>query len=139
MSIKDIILRLYEYALVNPPATDKDIDKCNNRLIKINAPQLPDDFVAFLQICNGMQYNGMQIFSTKQNEIIHFTAQNRIYYERFDEINDLIFFGRIDDDLYTYNAQMQKYQARDICSFDIWDEYNSFDEFFSKEIMKWLA
>ncbi|ULB34804.1 MULTISPECIES: YrhA family protein [Proteiniphilum] len=139
MIIKDIIRNLDEYVLANPPATGKDIDRCNNQMTKINAPRLPVDFVAFLQICNGMQYNGMQIFGSKQNEIIHFTAQNRIYYERFDEINDLIFFGQIDDDLYTYNAQTQKYQARDICSFDIWDEYNSFSEFFSKEMMKWLA
>lgn len=139
MNIQNIILNLDKSAIVNPPASEIDIEKCNKKLGKIGVPQLPSDYVEFLKNCNGMEFNGMQIFGTENNEIVHHTAQNQIYYEHFDEIKELLFFGRIDDDLYTYNAKTQKYEARDINGFDIWDEYESFEEFFSKEMMKWLV
>ena len=64
--------------------------------------------------------------------------QNRLYKKGDEEIDNLIFFGRIDDDLYTYNFRTKRYEARDINGLDIWDQYHTFDDFFSKEMMKWL-
>lgn len=138
MNIEEIIGNIDSEALLNSPATDRNIELCNSKLSKNNLPPLPAEFVAFLKICNGMEYNGMQIFGTKRNQVVNFTVQNQVYYERFDDIKKLIFFGCIDDDIYTYNTQTRKYEARDICGFDIWDTYDSFYDFFFHEMMKWL-
>lgn len=86
-----------------------------------------------------MEFNGMQIFGTNDNEIINSTIQNRNYRADYEDIEYLIFFGRIDDDLYTYNLRTKKYESRDICCLDIWDEYDTFDDFFTNEMMKWLV
>lgn len=139
MNINETIQNLDKGALVNLPASDHDIIKCNQELTKSNISPLPNDFIEFLKIANGIEFNGMQIFGTKKGEILKFTIQNRDYREDYDDISNLLFFGRIDDDLYTYNLRTQKYEARDICSLDIWDAYDTFYDFFSKEMMKWLV
>ncbi len=138
MKIEEVIQNIDNNAIVNPPVTNGEISNCNNKLKENDIPQLPDSFIDFLRICNGMEFNGMQIFGTTNNDIINFTMQNRLYKKGDEEIDNLIFFGRIDDDLYTYNFRTKRYEARDINGLDIWDQYHTFDDFFSKEMMKWL-
>ena len=100
MKIEEVIQNIDNNAIVNPPVTNGEISNCNNKLKENDIPQLPDSFIDFLRICNGMEFNGMQIFGTTNNDIINFTMQNRLYKKGDEEIDNLIFFGRIDDDLY---------------------------------------
>lgn len=139
MNIRKTIQNINENAIVNKPATENEIKSCNTKLSENNIPPLPKDIADFLKICNGMEFNGMQIFGTNDNEIINSTIQNRNYRADYEDIEYLIFFGRIDDDLYTYNLRTKKYESRDICCLDIWDEYDTFDDFFTNEMMKWLV
>src|SRR5690606_41792493 len=41
---------------------------------------------------------------------------------------------RVDDDIFTFNPAVAKYETRDISSFEIWDQYDSFEMFLDKEI-----
>ena len=132
-------LNEHESAMTPRPATVEDIEWANKELKESGFPELPADYAAFLQQCNGFAFNGVEIFGTdivtdrdsgyELIDIITFNEQQREYYNE-----NLLFFGRVDDDVYTYNPQTQKYEARDICGFDIWDDYENINDFLDKEI-----
>jgi hypothetical protein len=127
-------------AMIVRPATDKDIIWVNNELKNSELPELPLDYVAFLKRCNGFAYNGVEILGTdivtdlhsnfQLIDIVSFSENQKDYYD-----NNLLYFGRVDDDLFTYNPETTKYEIRDITSFDIMEEYVSLNDFLEKEIM----
>ncbi|MFI3302501.1 MAG: YrhA family protein [Rikenellaceae bacterium] len=135
--IKDIIGRLnQEYAQLYPPASDVDIERVNNYLLELEIGELPPSLVAFLKICDGLEYNGLIIYGTHDDDIVRHNEDKHDYYEEFSH---LLFFGSIDDDIYTYNATTQMFESRDINGMECWDEYDSFDTFFRGEMMQWLT
>ena len=132
-------LNEHESAMVPRPAIAEDIEWANKELKQSGFPELPTDYAAFLQQCNGFAFNGVEIYGTDHVtdtddgfeliDIITFNEQQREYYSE-----NLLFFGRVDDDVYTFNPETQKYEARDICGFDIWDDYETITDFLEQEI-----
>lgn len=123
---------------VLPPATDAEIEKCNAELAKYKLPLLPPDYVDFMKICCALEFNGMSIFGTYGCNIVAQNEMLRQFYSYHRSSDKLLVIGRIDDDVYTYNATTHKYEARDLNDFEIWDTYNSFYDFFFNEMMKWM-
>lgn len=123
---------------VLPPATNEEIAKCNQELLKYKLPTLPKDFSDFMKICSALEFNGMSIFGTYGCQIVEQNEMLRQFYSHQRCKDQLLIFGRIDDDIYSYNATTGKYEARDLNGFEIWDEYESFYAFFFTEMMKWM-
>ena len=123
---------------VLPPATDEEIAKCNRELMKYKLTELPKDFVDFMKICCALEFNGMSIFGTYGCQIVEQNEMLRQFYSHQRCKDKILIFGRIDDDIYTYNATTGKYEARDLNDYEVWDEYESFYAFFFTEMMKWL-
>jgi hypothetical protein len=129
-------------AMIPRPATDEDIALCQEDLAESGFPPLPADYVAFLQICNGAAFNGVELHGTDivtDNEtnfqLIDIVSFNEdIPFLEEMEYLKLLFFGRSDEDIFTYNPETQKYEARDITGFDIWDDYDTFEAFFKGEL-----
>lgn len=134
--IKDIIGRLNrDYAVIYPPASDGDIECANIELQSFGVAKLPIGLVDFFKICGGVEYNGMVIYGTHNNQIARHNEDRHDYYKEFPH---LIFFGAIDDDIYTYNTTTQMYESRDMNGMECWEEYDSFEAFFSGEMVQWL-
>ncbi len=134
--IKDIIEELdQDYALIYPPASEEDIESVNQDLSELGIGDLPAGIAEFFKICGGIEYNGMVIYGTYQNQIVSHNEDRHDYYQEFDH---LLFFGAIDDDIYTYNTSTQRYESRDINGMECWDEFDSFEEFFRGEMAQWL-
>ena len=127
-----------EGAEVLPPATDEEINICNTELLKYKLPIMPPDYISFLKICSALEFNGMMIFGSYGCQIVEQNMALRKFYTHYHGSENLLIFGRIDDDIYTYNAANNRYEARDMNGFDIWDDYDSFKAFFFGEMMKWL-
>lgn len=127
-----------DLAEIMPPASDEAIAKCNEQLKHYHLTNIPQEYAQFLKISDGMEFNGMQMFGTLGNDIVLQNEQMRNYYSHYKGSENLLIIGRIDDDIYTYNASTHHYEARDINGFEIWDEYDSFEAFFFQEMMKWL-
>ncbi len=135
--IKDVIDHMNrDYALLYPPATDRDIESVNKELESLGISKLPVGLADFFKICGGLEFNGMVIFGTHDNKIVTHNEDRHDYYEEF---RHLIFFGVIDDDIYSYNTITQKYESRDINGMECWEEYDSFEEFFRGEMGQWLS
>lgn len=132
-------LMLLDGAMVVRPVTAEDIKWANDELEHVNLPAIPSGYVDFLRHCNGFAFNGVELFGTdvvtdpetdfQLIDIISFSEEN---WEHYNE--RLLYFGRVDDDIYTYNPAIEKYEIRDITSFEVWDQYDNFGEFLEKEI-----
>ncbi|MFI3280780.1 MAG: YrhA family protein [Rikenellaceae bacterium] len=135
--IRDIISRLNrDHALLCPPASDSDIESVNSGLQSAGIGQLPTDLVNFFKICGGVEYNGMVIYGTHNNQIVTHNEDRHDYHQGYPH---LLFFGSIDDDIYTYNTSTHRYESRDINGMECWEEYDSFVEFFYGEMTQWLC
>lgn len=160
---KDKLILLND-AMVVRPATTADIEEANNELENLSLPPIPSGYADFLQQCNGFAFNGVELFGTDMvsdpetgfelMDMVSFIEQQHgIYVEQMldwgikdlsEEAlkyifpHDLLFFGRVDDDIFSYNPQTQKYESRDINSYEIWDEYPNFEDFWQGEISKYL-
>lgn len=122
------------YAEVREPSTEKQILSCDKKLLENESPQMPDDLKAFYLICSGFRFNGLDFWGPNKKEIVEENIRLQCYYES----PELLYLGRIDDDIYTYNQDLKCYESRDISGFDVWDSYASFETFFMGEIVKWL-
>lgn len=132
-------LLLLDEAMIVRPATVEDIEWANNELKKSNLPSIPNDYADFLRHCNGFAFNGVEMYGTDNItdnvtnfqliDIVSFSEQQSEFYN-----DQQLYFGRVDDDIFTFNPAVAKYETRDISSFEIWDQYNSFEMFLDKEI-----
>ncbi len=130
-------------AMVPRPASHNDIISCQIELLDSLYPVLPNDYIGFLKICNGLSFNGVELYGTDivKDLITGYVLIDIISYneELFCEENkNLLFIGCVDDDIYTYNAKTKMYEVRDICLLDIIEEYSGFCDFFIGEIYKYL-
>ncbi len=126
-------------AMIVRPATTGDIGEANKELENSALPAIPSGYAHFLQQCNGFAFNGVELFGTdividpetnfQLIDIVSFTEQQPEYFD-----NSLLYFGRVDDDIFTFNPTTEKYEVRDISGFEVWEEYGSFEEFLEKEI-----
>lgn len=139
--LEKILAQLDDCAMVVRPASDEDIKECQEDLINNDLPFMPQDYTDFLKVCNGLAFNGMEIFGTDivTNEEHYYQLIDIVSFNEDRQVEDLLVFGRIDDDLYCYNSKTKKYEVRDLSSMDVWDEYVDFEDFFNCEMMKWLS
>lgn len=128
-----------EDAMVVRPATTEDIEDANKELAGFGLPPIPSGYAGFLQRCNGFAFNGVEFFGTdivtdpetgfQLIDIVTFTQEQLDYFEE-----GLLYFGRVDDDIFTFNPDTGKYEARDISGFEVWEAYDTFEAFLEKEI-----
>jgi hypothetical protein len=138
-------------ALVAPPASAKDISRCNADLIHAGFPELPKDYADFLRTHNGFAFDSLELYGTdtvtdsetdfELADIVPATEDFNDCYVNEDYLDidySLLNFGRWNGDYFTYDPQSGKYQVRSHeCITDIWDEYDSFASFFEKEVNRW--
>lgn len=132
-------IMLLDDAMIVRPATAEDIKWANNELENSGLPSIPTGYADFLKHCNGFAFNGVELYGTdivtdpetnfQLIDIVSFSEQQlEVFNER------LLFFGRVDDDIFTFNPGTGNYETRDITSFEKWSEYSHFEEFLEKEI-----
>jgi hypothetical protein len=133
-------------AMIPRPATKGDITRCNKDLTDLGLELLPEDYVAFLKVCNGFAWNGVELYGTYQvsdpassagyilMDIVTMSDYGDDRY--YDSIKtECLYFGRADEDVYTWNAATKKYEVRDLsCISDVMEEYDTMVEFFASVV-----
>ena len=136
-------------AMIVRPASAEDLVLCDTDLSDLDYPELPDEYADFLKICGGFAFNSAELYGT---DIVTNTETNFQLIDivtATDDFNDyyvdggyldldypLLCFGQWNGDYFTYDPQTGKYQVRSHeCIGNIWDEYDSFIEFFMKEVV----
>jgi len=108
-----------------PPATAVDLIRCRMKLAKMKLPEIPKAYADFLRQCNGFSDGGDQAFygtdqivSANDNEKAFFRAKKKIL------------LGIGGEDLYVYNAKTGHYEVWDETCFDVYKEYETFEDMF---------
>jgi hypothetical protein len=141
--ILDFLKNADSSAWVCRPATDEDIAACKKGLKELSLEELPPHYEAFLKICNGFAWNGVEFWSTDKvtekgddsYSLIDLITMNDDLDDRYSEniASEVFFLGRADDDIYVYNTDTEKYEVRSMeeaCS-EAYKEFDSFAELFS--------
>lgn len=68
-TLNSILNNMYQtYALVFPPATIMDVQRTSISLVKQGFIQIPNDYVQFLTMTDGLNWNGVEFFSIHEHE-----------------------------------------------------------------------
>ena len=125
-------------AMIPRPATDKDITDCNKDLIELGLEPLPQGYIDFLKKNNGLAWNGIIFYSTDivteadnpdSFKLMDLVTENDDFNDRY-ELDEKVLLGRADEDYYTYNITTKKYEALELESREIWEEFDTFEDLF---------
>jgi hypothetical protein len=145
MSVIDEIMDILEEddgAMIPRPATDEDVADCNEELIELGLEPLPQGHIDFLKKFNGLAWNGIEFYSTYQIseegnpdgfKLMDLVTQNDEFNDRY-ELDEKVLLGRADEDYYTYNIETKKYEALELESREVWDEFDTFEDLFFTQV-----
>lgn len=114
----------------HPSASEDQIENLILRTkIKLNA-ELPVDYVNFLRVTNGFNWNGIFVYATDATNDFPFDfVEMNLNYRDVDYFEDLLVFGDGNIDIYTFQISAREYQIRDRVPADnINERYGTFDE-----------
>lgn len=139
--IKDVIERLSapeEGAMIVRAASSKDLAQAQKDMAEIGLKPIPQGYIDFLREYNGFAWNGVEFFSTDQvtdpdteYTLMDIVTENEDFARYNEDLPDLVYLGRADDDLYVYDTKSQKYQVLDFTGRDVMDEFDTFDALFT--------
>lgn len=68
-TLNTVLNNMYQtYALVFPPAQIMDIQRTSIQLVKQGLVQIPSDYIQFLSATDGLNWNGLELFSIQEHE-----------------------------------------------------------------------
>ena len=68
-TLNTILNNMYQnYALVFPSVSIMDIQRTSIQLVKQGLIQIPSDYIQFLSVTDGLNWNGMEFFSIHEHE-----------------------------------------------------------------------
>ena len=68
-TINTVLNNMYQsFAFVFPPAPIMDIQRTSIQLVKQGLVQIPNDYIQFLSITDGLNWNGLELFSIHEHE-----------------------------------------------------------------------
>jgi hypothetical protein len=95
---------------------------------------LPDGYIEFLSITNGLEWNGLQIFASETMPIVGYTdgkipgfVDMNLLYRENEDCLDLLFFGESGIDSYVYCISTKQYQILDRVSLSLTETFDSFE------------
>ena len=130
---------------LEPPASESEIKDFSDRLQKFYNTNLPDQYESFLRMANGLEFNGLIIYGTKNSESapefsqLDFFKMNEIWQgsPRARELS-VIILGESSSGVLTYDKSANQFQYRDRIGLDRVEPYPSFNEMLRVEIEKVL-
>ena len=130
---------------MQPPCTAVQLDELKRRSIEELDATIPPEYASFLQLHNGLSFNGLQVFASEQGLIAGYS--DRIM-EGFVEENliwrdapypaDIVLLASEGDVCYGFDSARNVFCAIDSVSGDVFDEYESFDHMISSVLRELL-
>ncbi len=132
------ILKEDHGAMIPRPASDQDIATCQKDLVDIALEPIPQAYVDFLKMNNGLAWNGIEFYSTDQVVetanpdgycLMDLVTMNDDFNDRY-ELDEKVLLGCQDEEYFTYNIETEKYEILERESREIWEEFDTFDDLF---------
>lgn len=119
---------------MQPPASESELKAVVNDAKRILGVDLPDDYLQFLRLANGLNWNGVFMYGSKSSQIVGttYTLQgiveaNEIWRD-YEGHKKYIFFGDSDMSLYGQELITREYKELDRSSNSLIQTYKDFDE-----------
>lgn len=115
--------------------SNEDIKKANQELSDNGFCLLPQEYAVFLQIYNGIIYDGLEFFGTiphkrlQKNYILNSILDINKRYSSIDFFDGKLILGELPESFLLYNSETQSYEIIDRLNLDSKRIFNSFSEF----------
>ena len=135
MLIRDVLEKSEEAGGVTkaPPLTQENYEKLEKGMKELNL-SLPNDYVEFLEITDGLFWGGLEFFGTavfkdKGIYITDLLTQNKLYHD-MNAQTGIVFLGRNDEENFIFDIPQKKYFIVDEFSRDVIKDFFLFEEMF---------
>ncbi|MDD3669587.1 MAG: hypothetical protein PHX68_04880 [Alphaproteobacteria bacterium] len=125
-NIHTILKKLYmTYAVVFPPVKSTDAGSVSLALVRAGAPKIPMDYALFLEVSNGLYWNGLELFALTEQPrgkgaFMHAgIAQSYLTYLRNPMLNKKLVVGTAPESLIAYDARANAYQMLDRTTYGV--------------------
>jgi hypothetical protein len=130
---------------LEPPASRDELSNVEERAKVEFGIALPEEYLDFLRLADGLELNGLVVYGTKNSAIdpdgsqLDVLEMNRIAREsRRAELSDNFIVGETSTGLLTFGRTNGSFQYRDRIGIDRVIEFSSFEEMLIAEIAKVL-
>lgn len=121
-------------AVIFPPAPFLEMELLNQTL-KLNMfSKLPDDYGKFLQIADGLIYNGLELYGIRKHNRTHdnYTFPDlesvNCHYLKFSFFVDKVIIGSLSEGIIFYDAKSNSYAISDRINLRSHSEVNTFED-----------
>ncbi|MCR5734152.1 MAG: YrhA family protein [Lachnospiraceae bacterium] len=144
--ITDIFDSIYETeALIVKPAKGEEIQRCNEDLAELGFGFIPPDYIEFLEVADGVAWNGFEFFGVfrvtvkKSGYVLPdlISMNQKIREDKFGMDNRL-YLGRFDDDIYVYDRSEDMYLTLDNLTLTLIDSFETFEDMFVSSITPYI-
>lgn len=148
MNIENTIQRIREVAegwgeSLEPPASSSDIAEFKEKILLMCGGELPEEYFEFLKKLNGLEFNGLIIYGTKNSQTdpdgspLDLIEMNEIMQDCSDvSRKEVVFIGEDSTGLLVYDLKQQEFQFRDRVGFDRTQSFSSFKDMVEAETAK---
>jgi hypothetical protein len=124
-----------------PPASDADIQFLHADIASLgNVKKLPDAYIQLLKMMNGLEWNGLFIYSTKtmpledtDDKLLGLVEANQIWRDLEDH-KRYLFFGEAEISLYCQDLTTHAFLELDRGSDTVIEAYDSFEKMLEKAL-----
>lgn len=124
--LHQVLKKIYQdYAVFFPPAKLSEIQKVNFELSQTGLSSLPQDYIDFLMMTNGLFHNGLEMFSTTEHErdkgaFFHRSImQMQKLFSQNPILKNKIMLAQAPEEFVVYDFQKKEYQLVDRYSYTV--------------------
>jgi hypothetical protein len=128
-----------------PPATQEQIQRVVENGSRELHTEVPGDYLQFLSLSNGFDWNGVVIYGAGRNPIgthpdrsIADIVEMNLNYRDDSRFSDLLVLGSNGMDIYTYRISTDRYEIYDEVPHELIESFATFDELMSKALTRSL-
>jgi len=127
---------------LEPSASKEDLLDLSKRANAIFSIPLPTEYLKFLSIINGLDFNGLVFYGTKDSEIdpdsspLDLVNMNILFKEGTDNpLFEIIILGENSTGILVFDLKLEEFQFRDRIGVERTVSYKSFIEMLKEEVM----
>jgi hypothetical protein len=130
-------------AIIEPPASADEIAQFKISVKEEFQIELPCEYLEFLQIANGLEFNGLIIYGTRNSTASHDTSpldffeMNVLFKESYRiALSEFVVIGEDSTGILTFSSSLNQFEYRDRIGVDRVTIFPNFKELLKSEVVK---
>ncbi len=132
-ALVQVLKKIYQdYATIYPPAEPDEINSVYFGLLQNGYGRLPSDYRSFLMMTDGLFWNGLELFSTREHERDNGTyfhrgiLQQQVLFASNPAFHKKIVLGLSAEEIIVYDVLRKEYQILDRYSYTVFVKFPGF-------------